>query len=399
MLQVLRDRSFRNIWLASMLSMLGSQISRIGLLLYVFDQKGAVANLAALIVLETLPGAMAAPLAGALVDSLNKRSVMIAADLSRMGFLLVIIVRPSLGTIYSMAALSSIASIFFEPARSAAIPLIVKQEDLPLANAAEQSMANLPMIAGPVIGALLLRQFGLTFSLLLDAFSFLVSATLVARARIRRVERPRLELSAAAVVGEILEGWRYLKGHRLALHLNLLLFVALICTGIWTPLAPFFIRTRLGASEHLLGWQLGLFGVGAALGAMIAPKLLARFGSGITLFAGFLAEATCLSVYGMVSRVVDSMVVVLILGVALSVVVVPFYSILQTIVDEKFLGRVFSLVKQSESVAVVLAMIAAVTLQSLMGSHLIFLFAGLIYLSFTALSSLSPGGRALLATR
>jgi MFS family permease len=155
----------------------------------------------------------------------------------------------------------------------------------------------------------------------------------------------------------------------------------------------------MGASEHLLGWQLSLFGVGAALGAMIAPKLVARFGSGITLFAGFLAEATCLSLYGMVSRATGSMVVVLILGVVLSIVVVPFYSILQTIVDEKFLGRVFSLVKQSESVAVVLAMIAAVTLQSFMGSHLIFLFAGLIYLSFTALSSLSPGGRALLATR
>ena len=203
MLQILRNGSFRNLWVASLLSALGSQVSRIGLLLYLFDVRGEVISLALLVVLETLPGAVAAPLAGAVVDGMNKRVVMVVSDLSRMIFMLVILVHPSLVIIYLMTGLHSMATVFFEPARSAAIPLIVKQEDLTRANGVDQSAANLILIAGPVTGVVLLRQFGLTASLLIDAASFLVSALLLARVAIRHVDRKKIELSAAGAVSEI----------------------------------------------------------------------------------------------------------------------------------------------------------------------------------------------------
>jgi MFS family permease len=400
LIRILANRSFRNIWLANLLSMMGSQVSRIGLILYVFETGDTVLNLALLVVLDTLPGALVAPVAGAMVDRLNKRVVMVASDLSRMVFMLVILARPSLGVIYLMAALHSIATVFFQPAKTASIPLIVKQDDLLRANAIDQSAANVVLIAGPVVGALLLKHFGLAASLLLDAATFLTSALLLARVSIRRVEREQdAPLSAAGAISEIKEGWRYLARHGLALHLNVLLFMALICTSIWIPLAPFFIRDHLGGAEHILGWQLSLFGFGAVVGGLLAPRLVERFGTGVALFAGFLAEAISLSLYGMVSHVGASMVIIFIWGVVISVVVVPFYSILQKIVEEQFLGRVFSVVKQSENMATVLAMTGAVLLQDSFGSHLIFLFAGLTYFGFTAISSLSRNGRMLLATR
>ena len=398
MLQILRNRSFRNLWVSSLLSTLGSQVSRIGLVLYVFETRGEILSLVVLVLVDTLPGAVAAPLAGAVVDGLNKRVVMVASDLSRMIFMLVILVHPTLGVIYLMTALHSVATVFFQPAKSAAVPLIVKQEDLTRANGLEQSAANLILIAGPVLGALLLRQFGLTGSLLIDAASFLVSAVLVATVTIRQVERKKLELSAAGAVSEIREGGRYLMQHPLALHLAFLLFVALSCTSIWIPLAPFFIRDQLGVSEQLLGWQLGLFGLGAAIGGLIAPRLIDRFGTGVTLFAAFLGEALTLMLYGVVSHVGVSMLVVFVWGVILSIIVVPFYSILQKIVEERFLGRVFSLIKQGENLAIVLAMVAAALLQGFVATPLIFLLAGLVYFAFTVGSSFSRGGRALLAT-
>lgn len=400
MIRILGNRSFRNIWLANLLSMMGSQVSRIGLILYIFETSDAVLNLALLVVLDTLPGAVVAPLSGVVVDRLNKRVVMVASDLARMAFMLVILLRPSLGVIYLMAALHSIATVFFQPAKTASIPLIVEQDDLLRANAIDQSAANVVLIAGPVVGALLLKHFGLAATLLLDAATFLASALLLAGVSIRRVERGHeTPLSMAAAMSEIKEGWRYLAGHRLALHLNVLLFMALICTSIWIPLAPFFIRDHLGGSEQIFGWQLGLFGLGAMLGGLLAPRLVERFGTGVALFAGFLAEAVSLSLYGMVSHVGASMVIIFLWGVVVSVVVVPFYSILQKIVEERFLGRVFSVVKQSENVAVVLAMSGAVLLQDFFGSHLIFLFAGLVYFGLMAISSLSREGRTLLATR
>lgn len=399
MLQILRNGSFRNLWVSSLLSTVGSQVSRLGLILYVFDTRGEIISLALLIVLDTLPGAVAAPLAGAVVDGLNKRVVMVLSDLSRMIFMLAILVHPSLIVIYLMTALHSVATVFFQPAKSAAIPLIVKQEDLTRANALEQSAANLTLIAGPVLGAILLRQFGLTATLLFDAASFLVSALMLSRVTIRRVERKQIELSAAGAVNEIKEGGQYLLRHPLALQLTFLLFVALSCTSLWIPLAPFFIRDQLGVSEHLLGWQTGLFGLGAAIGGLIAPRVVERFGTGVTLFAAFLGEAISMMLYSVVSQVGISMIVVFVWGVVLSIIVVPFYSILQEIVEEQFLGRVFSLIKQGENLAVVLAMVAAALLQGLVATPLIFLIGGLVYFTFTLASSFSRGGRALLATQ
>jgi hypothetical protein len=88
-----------------------------------------------------------------------------------------------------------------------------------------------------------------------------------------------------------------------------------------------------------------------------------------------------------------------VLGIVVSIVVVSFYSILQAVVEEAFLGRVFSIVKQSENLAVVLAMVFAVLLQTFLDSYVIFLVAGLFYVVLTIASSLSRGGRLLLGTR
>jgi MFS family permease len=397
-LQILRNGSFRNLWVSSLFSTVGSQVSRLGLILFIFDTRGKIISLALLLVVDTLPGAVAAPLAGAVVDGLNKRVVMVVSDLSRMILVLVILVHPSLGVIYLTMALHSVATVFFQPAKSAAVPLIVSEEDLTRANGLEQSAANLTLIAGPVLGAILLRQFGLKANLLFDAASFLVSALMVARVTIRQVERKQIDLSATGAVNEIKEGGRYLLRHPLALHLTVLLFVALSCTSLWIPLAPFFIRDQLGGSEQLMGWQAGLFGLGAAIGGLIAPRMIDRFGTGVTLFAAFLGEAINMMLYSVVSRVGISMLVIFVWGIVLSIIVVPFYSILQKIVEERFLGRVFSLINQGENLAVVVAMVAAVLLQGFVTTPLILLLAGLIYFAFTVASSFSRGGRALLAT-
>jgi MFS family permease len=396
---ILYNRSFRRLWLASLFSLTGSQISRIGLILYVSETGDSVANLAFLMVFETLPGALAAPLAGVVVDRLSKRSVMISSDLLRVLLMLAILLHPTLSIIYFVAALHSIATVFFQPAKLASIPLIVEEEQLVRANGIDQSASNLTLILGPVIGAALFVRFGLAATLVVDSLTFLMSALLVAVTQVRQAERASKGLSVVTAIKEVREGWSYLAQHRLALHLNLLLFTALLCTGLWMPLAPFFIRDYLGGSTMMLGWQIGIFGLGAALGGLLAPRLTKRFGTGIILFLGFLAEGAMLSIYGLVSRAGASLLLIFVWGSVVSLAVVPFYSILQKVVEERFQGRVFSVVKQSENLAVVLAMVAAMLLHDVFKSQLIFLFAGLFYFGFVALSSSSKGGRMLLATR
>lgn len=397
-LTILGNRSFRRMWLASLLSLLGSQISRIGLLLHVAREGDVVAGLAVLVALETLPGALAAPLAGAVVDRFDKRAVMIASDLVRMLLMLAVLAHPTVGVIYLMAALHSVLTAFFEPAKLASIPHVVGPKELLRANGLDKSASNLTLILGPVVGAELLLGLGLSATLIIDALTFLLSAALLLGVNIRQDVKPNAWPSPRAALRELGGGWAYLARHRLALHLNLLLFTALVCTGLWTPLAPGFIREHLGGSEAVLGWQFGAFGLGAALGGLWAPRVAERLGAGPTLFLGFLAEGAMLFVYGLVPQLAASTLIIFVWGNVVSLALVPFYSILQEVVEEGCQGRVFAVVKQSENVAVALAMPAAVALSAFLDSRVIFLCAGLFYFGVVALSALSAGGRALLAT-
>jgi MFS family permease len=194
-------------------------------------------------------------------------------------------------------------------------------------------------------------------------------------------------------------GWNYITAHRLVLRLNVMVFVSLICAGMWTPLAPSFVKDQLSGSSRLIGWQIGIFGLGAILGGLLAPMLVRRFGKGLMVFLGLLTEGVSLSVYALVSHVGTSMLIMFLLGIVVSIVVVSFYSILQTVVEEAFLGRVFSIVKQGENLAIVLAMAIAVLLHGFLESHVIFLVAGLFYVVLTIASSFSRDGRLLLETR
>lgn len=399
MTNVLSNRSFRYLWLAGLISVLGSQITRIGLILYVSKTGAPAINLALLVVLEMLPGAIAAPLAGVVVDKFNRHSVLIASEMLQAIFVLMILVSPGLSVIYLMAALHSIAAVFFQPAKAAVMASLVGHQDLPEANGVDQSAYNLVLILGPVAGTYLMMTYGLGPTLLIDAMTFLLSACLISRLKVAGYEHKSGRVSFEDTFKEIKEGWGYLSRNRIVRYLNLLLFMDLFCTGMWLPLAPFFIRDRLGASEELLGWQLSVFGLGAIIGGMIAPVIVRQLGAGLALFMGMMAEGASLALYALVSDIGASMAIILMWGVMLSFVVVPFYSILQMVVENRFLGRIFSVTKQSENLATVMSMAAVVMLERAVASYIILFLAGLFYVSFAAASLLSRDGRTLLATR
>lgn len=394
---VAAHRSFRRLWLASLLSLTGSEISRLGVVLYLFREQESILGLALLVALKALPGAIVAPAAGLVVDRFSKRAVMVGSDLTRMALALGVLAHPTAGVIYVAAALDSIAATFFEPARTAALPLVVDRRDIEQANGLQQSAANVTMIVGPVLGAEIFLAAGLATTLLLDALSFLLSALLIMGVRIRPARRMG-PLLPCTVKGEIRAGWSYCRQNALVRTLTVLFCISILCGGLWLPLAPFFIRDVLNGSGRVLGLQFGAFGAGGVVGGLLAPRLARRLGSdGTLLYAALLAEATEFAVYALVTDVGVSTLILFFWGATVSVVGVASYSILQLNVSEEFLGRVFAVLKQGENVALVLAMGLAVVLSERLSSQLVFLAAATFYFVTVAASMATSGGNALAA--
>ncbi len=418
MRELLRQSAFGCWFGAGLLSTLGSEISRIGLFLYLFHQRGAVFDLALLLVLKTLPGVVVAPFAGLLVDRLNKPRVMIACELAQVVVLLVVLRWPTLGVLYLAAGLQSATSAFFEPARRAVLPQVVTASEVPSANGLDMSARNSTLFLGPVLGAEIFLWGGLLAVLWVDAASFLVSALLLRRIirssasasagpaggasqMLREAGASQMlrEAGASQILREARTGWQYVHQHPLVLHLTSLFALSMLCSGMWMPLAPFFIRDVLGASDRVLGFQIAVFGIGGVCGGLLAARLLPRVAAGWVLFLALLLESLQLLAYALVPQLVLSHLILFGWGIAVSLIAVAAHSILQTQVDGRFLGRVFALVNSAENLALLAAMGLAMILGSWWSSYSIFLTAGFFYLGSVALSSLTPGGRVLLLTR
>lgn len=389
---------FRNLWAAGVLSLTGSQISRIALVLHVFHQTSSLTDIALLIALENVPGIVCVPFAGVVVDRVNKRLVMILSDVGRIVCLAAIILHPSHPVIFVMIALHACGNFFFEPAKTASVPLVVSAADLPRANGLEQGSNHLVLIAGPLIGAELFTRAGLTAALMIDIGTFLGSILLLSRVRVRETGR-RAAFAARATFGDMADGWRYIIRRQVVRHLVLMFFVSLLCVGLWLPLAPFFISDFLKGSDRLLGLQFAMFGCGGVIGALCVPALAARFGKGAVLSLALLLEGLTMALYSLVPNPAVSVGICLFWGVVVSAILVPYYSIMQERVEEGFLGRVFSVARQGESAATLLSVGIAVALHGVFSSNQILFAAGVAYTSIIALSAATLAGRELMQTR
>jgi hypothetical protein len=102
-------------------------------------------------------------------------------------------------------------------------------------------------------------------------------------------------------------------------------------------------------------------------------------GCGQLLFAGIVGEAAAQTAYAAVGHPIVSTIVMFAWGMSVSAIAVPFYAILQAMIDERFVGRTFALVGQAEGVATVLAMSVAAVLIPWFDSRTILLLGGFAY--------------------
>jgi len=172
---------FWKFWTGQTISTLGSSFTSFAFPLLIFQLTGSSLNLALTVVATVLPYLLFGLVIGAWVDRANRKRLMVVTDLARA---LVIASIPlasvegllSVWWIYAVAFLNSALTICFDAANFAAVPSLVRQEDLVTANGRVQAGYATAKVGGPLLGGLLIIVVPLPMLLLIDAVSFLVSA-------------------------------------------------------------------------------------------------------------------------------------------------------------------------------------------------------------------------------
>ncbi|MGH3881674.1 MAG: MFS transporter [Actinophytocola sp.] len=272
-----RNRDFMLLWSGQVVSTVGMRISSLAYPLLVLAETGSALQAGVVGFAQTLPFLLLYLPAGALVDRLDRRRVMLAADGVRVAVLASVVAALSWGEatlthLVLAVFLDGACFVFFQLAESAALPHLVHRAQLPTALAQNQARENGAELAGQPLGGVLFA-IGHAVPFAVNAASFAVS--LLSLLFIRpRLQGPRERINNT-LLADIAEGLTWLWRQRFLRAIVVLIGATNIVLNA-LPLVLIVRAQGMGASPALIGVLLSFSGLAAILGAFAAPWLHRR---------------------------------------------------------------------------------------------------------------------------
>ncbi|MGW4747615.1 MFS transporter [Streptomyces sp. NPDC004290] len=338
---LLRDRDFLLFAGGQGASALGDALSKTALPLLVLALTGSGLHMGVIAMLSALPMMLIGVPAGAWADRLDRRRMMLWSDVGRA--LLVGAVPlaawlglPVLPVVYAVAVPVGVLYAVFEAACLSCVPSLVGRERLGEANSLLSIGNALGYIAGPALAGVLVTGVGGAGTLAVDALTFAVSA--VSLTLIRRPMQSAREQAPAPMRRQVLEGFRFIAGHRL-LRAALLYWAAV--TFLTSPVvicATYFIREDLGWSPGVLGSIIAVYAVGAIAGAVLASRIKAV--TVAVLCAGTVLGSVALLVLSGTASLPLALGVVFLAGGGESLSAIVYSTLRARLTPDELLGRV-----------------------------------------------------------
>lgn len=314
----LRIRVFRWIWLATLVSNVGTWMQTVGAQWLLVGRPNASALVALVQTAATLPVLLLALPAGVLADVLDRRWLLIGSQLFQTavaGVMAALAATGHLppGTLLALTFALGCGATLSLPAQQAIIPELVPREDLAAASALGGMNQNVARAIGPALAGLVVARVGASAVFGLNAVSFVVLALILVGWR----PQPREGTEEPERVSAALRaGTRYIR-HSPVIR-RILLCVCLFtvpASALWS-LLPVVAEGRLGLGAGGYGLLLAALGIGAVVGAVALPRIRARLSDNQMCLLAYLVFALVIAVTGTVRNVAVVAVVLLPGGVA-----------------------------------------------------------------------------------
>jgi MFS family permease len=373
-LELLREnRDFRNLMIGRFISQMGDWFNSVALFTLLLNLTGSGEAVAIILIIKLLPTFFFGPLAGVVADRFNRKTIMIASNLLRgftvLGFLFIHNAN-QVWIVYALTALQVIFSTFFEPAESAAVPNLVRREDLVTANALGGASWSVTLALGAAIGGFVTDAFGRDTAFVVDSLSFFISALFILPVRIPSVKGDagnlpanrksltgvesegeargrRLTFADATGITDFIEGARYLKSNRRVMALML------VKSGWGLGGGVLLLLTIFGKQVFPIGQDgstsIGILYACRGFGALIGPILARAITSNSAatmrraITVAFFISALFYFLFANSPLFVLACLCVIGAHAGGSIQWVFSTVLLQTAVPNRFLGRVFAL--------------------------------------------------------
>ena len=283
-----RHRDFLKLWTGQTISELGSVVTRTAVPLVALLVLGAgPTEMALLVVAGSLAILLVGFVAGAWVDRLRRRPLLIATDAIRSLLLLSIPVAYAAGALrmeplYLVTFVEGCLGALFNAAYPAYVPSLIGVDRLVDGNSKLATSSSLAEIGGPGLAGALVQLVSAPFAILVDAVSFAVSAVSLLLIRTPEPARPA-RTTTTPIRQEIAEGLSLVRHDRILLPIALRSVVAHVAGSFYGVLYTIYLIDDLHLTPFLLGVVISAGGVGSLVGSLLAARAIGRFGLGPAL--------------------------------------------------------------------------------------------------------------------
>lgn len=281
---LLWERNFRLLWTGETVSGLGNSMAVLGVpLLAVSQLHAGTFAVAALTAAAYFPWLIIGLPAGAWVDRLPLRQLMITCDLISVVLFASVPVAAwagvlGVGQLLVVEAAAGAAGIFFGAAYQAYLPVLVARPNLMEGNAKLQGSGSAASISGSALAGLAAEAVGYAAALLFNAASFAVSAVCLFAIRAESPARSHAA-RATTIRADIAEGMRFVWRDRLLLRLTIFPAVANIAYGGSLSIMVVFLVRVAHFGSATVGLLMAVSGAGSLIGALMARRLARALGT------------------------------------------------------------------------------------------------------------------------
>jgi dTMP kinase len=389
--ELLTHPSFSRLWKAMLVSSLGDWVGFVAvasLVARIGGQRVGPLAVAGVMLARLLPSVLFGPFAGVFADRIDRRRLMVSADIARGVMYASMPFVPGLWMIFLLSFFIESMSLLWTPAKDASIPNLVPRRQLANANSVGliTTYGTLPLgasvytlLAG--FSAILGRHVHYLGShpefvaLWVDAATFFFSARMVwgldlrpnTAGRVRAATEAKLNFRSA--IADARDGYRFLTDHPMIRAMTVGIVVAFAGVGAVISLGPVYARYSLNAGATGFGILITAFGIGMAAG-MGLMNYLGRLMEKDKLFTvAMLGTAGCAVFVAAMPNITLAALFSVPMGVGTGLTWVTGYTLLQENVTDEYRGRTFATLTISARMALFVALVAFPALAAAIGPH------------------------------
>lgn len=339
-IRLLKNKNMALIFYGQWVSNMGSSINILGLSWFILNFNGKASDLAALLFFRFLPSILVGPLAGTFVDRMNKKMIIVFSDILNGILSFMLILSKDITSIYLIVTLQSVINVFFSPAIRSLYPQIVEKKDLARANALNAISFRVSMLAGPLVGGLLLGSLGVTIIFFINGLSFLISAFSELFITYEDINKDK---EKSHIMSDFKDGFTYIRSHKKIKFVIIFFAFMSLTGGGWRTLYTSLLKLELQVTPYEFGLITALMGCGSILGAFLVAKIQKKSAPIQVMMYGSLLYAITYLIMGFATTLIILSLVFIFCGIFAAFINIGCDVYLQTEVDRDYLGRVFSL--------------------------------------------------------